>query len=256
MDNAIHIILNRQIGAFSQMNIASNNVANVSTGAYKKDKSLFTTHLQDATPAKAAYRPKYRQKQAEFSKLLATPIDFSAGAIKTTGRPLDMAIKGQAVFFSVETPQGIRYSQMGQFFVDNQGRLTTKEGYLVMGGAGGEPIFLEENDSQITILEDGMVTSTINGVIEERGNIAMFKFENVNNLKKAGQNFYETEEQPQPAILREDYTIVGGALEESNANPIQMMTELIEISRSVGGNAKFMKDMHELQIKTIDQLSE
>ena len=73
-------------------------------------------------------------------------IDFSQGAIQTTGNPLDVAINGDG-FFSIQTPDGVQYTRQGSFTLNTEGVLVTQDGYPVMG-EGGE-IALEEGTVEI-----------------------------------------------------------------------------------------------------------
>ena len=132
-------------GMLSEMartDIIANNLANVNTLGFKKDRTIFRAfpemniHRVD-DPVQVGLNRVIDPKP--FIGMLGTGvmvdevnIDFSQGAIKTTSNPLDVAIKGEG-FFQVQTPEGIRFTRDGNFSLNRDGYLVTKDGHYVLG---------------------------------------------------------------------------------------------------------------------------
>jgi len=110
-----------------RIEIIGNNLANMNTIGFKKDQ-LFTEILK-----------KEQQSLVSANGVQGLPvietIDFSEGSFQQTGNTLDFAISGD-VFFTIETPVGIRYTRNGSFTLSFDGTLVTKEGYPVLGTEG------------------------------------------------------------------------------------------------------------------------
>ncbi len=167
--------------------------------------------------------------------------------MSTTARPLDVAISGPG-YFMVSTPRGFRYTRAGNFKTNSEGILVTKEEYPIMGPGGGQVEFTE-NDVDVTIRENGLVSSGP----EERGQIGVFIFENENLMVREGDGLYKTEQSP---IATEDSKVVQGALENSNVNSVTAMTQLIEVSRQIEITAKLQDNYSGLQTNLIRTLTQ
>jgi flagellar basal-body rod protein FlgF len=87
---------------------------------------------------------------------MASARDFSQGALRPTESPLDLAIDGKG-FFAVRTPEGIRYTRVGRFQLDDNGVLVTSQGYPVLGG--GSPLTLTPEDGPINVAADGTIST-------------------------------------------------------------------------------------------------
>lgn len=135
MDNTKYIALSRQMALWKQMDIVSNNMANMNTSGYKQDDAIFASYLTQTKNAEGFGRvPVY------FTQDFGMYKDFKEGAIVHTGNTFDLALQGDA-FFAIETPEGERYTRKGQFQLDADGQLVTSEGYAVMS-ENNEPFFI------------------------------------------------------------------------------------------------------------------
>lgn len=243
MNNSIYLALSKQTALFRQMSVVANNVANANTDGFRSESVMFNEYMVNAG----------NSGKISFVNDAATITSTAPGTFIDTGRSLDAAIKGKG-FFQVETPLGTRYTRQGNFLTDATGNLVTPDGYPVQGEGG--PITLVEGDSQIVIREDGMITAkSATGQVEERGRLAVMKFENETAMKQAGQSFYISDEAPVAAELNEDFTIAGGMLEQSNVNSVSEITSMIKINRSVGTTSKIMSDLHELERRAVSVIS-
>jgi flagellar basal-body rod protein FlgF len=241
MDNSIYIALSRQTALFRQMDVVANNVANASTDGFRSERVIFNDYVANAG----------KRDKISFTQDIGTSTNLEQGPIRRTDRDLDVAIQGKG-FFSVATPLGTRYTRSGAFTINQEGNLTTKEGYNVLD-QGGQPIAFEEDDKDITIREDGTVT--IANSTDERGKIGVVKFENEALLRHTAGGLFTSDEAPQAAELTTDYEVIQGSLETSNVNSIREMTEMIDVSRSVNGVGRFMLDAHELQRRAVSVIS-
>jgi flagellar basal-body rod protein FlgF len=170
--------------------------------------------------------------------------DFSQGGLKQTGNEFDLAINGGG-FFRVKTPDGERYTRDGRFIKDAQGTLTTIGGFQVLN-AGGQPIKL--TDGEVAIASDGMIT--IDGKTSGQLGIASFT-DPAKELIRDGENTYAA---ARPPSGTEKGSISQGYLEMSNANATQLMTQLVEVSRSYEAAQQLVQNQDELLGKTIASL--
>ena len=126
MDNTKYIALSRQMALWKQMDIVSNNMANMNTSGYKQDDAVFSSYLVQTPEATGFGRvPVY------FTQDYGQYQDFREGAIVNTGNTFDLASRGD-VFFAIETNQGEMYTKKGSFTLDANGQLVTMEGQAVL----------------------------------------------------------------------------------------------------------------------------
>lgn len=236
MDNAGYIALSRQRGLFRQMDVVANNVANAESTGYKADGMLFEQFLMGESA----------KQKLSFTNDVSTYKDMQQGAMTVTHRDLDLAINGDG-YFEVNTPLGPRYTRAGNFVTRADGTVVTTQGYELVG-EGGQAIVIQEEDDRIVVREDG--TITVGALNDERGKIQLVRFENPQLLEKTQSGLFKTEAQALP-VTEQDAKIMQGMIEKSNVSPVVEMTRMIKVSRSVGGITNVMKDLHEMQLRTI-----
>jgi flagellar basal-body rod protein FlgF len=191
----------------------ASDLANVGTPGYKTER--------DAKFAAERDRFDAALESAVDVAPAGSRIDFRAGTIATTGRDLDVAIKGSG-FFVVETPNGPRYTRNGSFNLQADGTLATSDGYPVLGDGG--PITLGKG--AVSIDEDG----TIRTGATVAGRLQIVRFEDEQILERdSGARFRATDEAA--ATPDEDARVVAGALEQSNVSVVDRMVALTEIKR-------------------------
>ena len=120
MENALLIGLSRQTTLERQLDVISNNIANVNTTGYKADQSLFEEYLTSG-----AHEDQFvgKDRKVSFVQDRGTYRDYSQGALQQTGNPLDVAIDGEG-FLAVQSAGGERYTRDGNLQVNAQGQLT------------------------------------------------------------------------------------------------------------------------------------
>ena len=217
--------------------MVAHNIANMNTPAFKAEKMVFREYISE--PAKG--------ESLSFVQDIGTSRDLSSGPVSTTGNDLDLAISGQA-YFSIETPDGVRYTRHGRFQLDGQGRIVDGLGAPVLSSAGA-PIVVPPGTGSLTISDDG----TVSGNAATIGRIGLVEFDKESELKREANGLYSAEgQQPRDAT---ESQVVQGALEQSNVQAIIEMTRMIDIHRSYEATAKLIKDEHDQFMRSVGKLT-
>lgn len=227
-----------------RLEMLANNVANINTIGYKGEKSVFRVDVQDGVPAGPEGSSEV-QPLSPYAPPFYAVVDFSQGAIRQTGNPLDVAINGDG-FFSIQTPEGLQYTRQGSFTLDPNGVLVTPDGFPVLGEGG--PITIEagslEIDMQGNVLLDGDAVDQLQ----------LTAFDDLGVLKKAGNGRFVVTDQNIQGQTPENTTVSQGYLETANVNPVQAMTEMIETSRAFEAYQKVIQSVDEATSKSINDI--
>ncbi|HZK57135.1 MAG TPA: flagellar basal-body rod protein FlgG [Clostridia bacterium] len=238
------------------MDIISNNLANVNTTSYKKQKiefkdllyeNLKTTDLNDGegTPVNL--------QVGHGVMPVATTRMFTMGNLERTDNTFDMAINGEG-FFVIEDPNGnFFYTRDGNFKLSvefDEMRLVTSEGYTVLSDFE-DAIYFDEDMGDITVSESGLITAkTEDGEIEDIATIALVKFINPEGLEAIGKNLYiETTASGEPIFMEDEERtsdIIQCYLETSNVQIVDEMVKLIVAQRSYEINSKAIQTADEM----------
>ena len=245
MDNTNYVALSRQMALWKQMNIVSNNMANMNTVGYKQDDAVFTSYLQQTPSALGiGASPIY------FTQDFGDYADFSEGSFKETGNDLDVAIRGKG-FFCIETAGGERYTRKGQFTLNEDGALATTEGDIVLSESNA-PLFFAPGEREITISESGDVI-TENGII---GRLKIANFADEGKLLKTAGVLFENVDGNAISYGSDNVRIIQGMVENSNVNAIAEMTNLIKIQRSYDYVQQMIDEEHTRLTNTISTFAE
>ena len=245
MDNTNYIALSRQMALWKQMDIVSNNMANMNTSGYKADDALFTSYLVQTPDAEG-----FGAEPLFFTEDFGSFQNFAEGALVHTGNTFDVAIKGDA-FFCVETANGEKYTRKGQFSLDADGKLVTNDGAVVLSETN-DPFFFAPGEKEITIAENGDVL-TENGLI---GRLKFAHFEDNQKLLKIAGTLFDNVE-GNPVIYGANQAIVAqGTVEKSNVEPISEMTKLINLQRSYEYVQQMIDEEHDRISNTISTYAE
>ena len=244
MNNTQLIGLSRQVSLSRELDIVANNVANISTNGFKRRTSNFGEYLM---PVARADTLPASQRKLSYVLDRDTPLDMSGGAIERTGNPLDVAIKGDALF-AVSTPAGERYTRNGALSLNARGDLVTSDGHPILSEQG--PLAFTPADGDIAIASDGTI-STLQGV---RGKLRLVDASNPRNFANAGRNLYVAQRPPGPA----DKTVrlESSAIERSNVNSVSEIARMIEITRSYTTLAQMTQKADELRRSTLSRLAD
>jgi len=245
MDNTNYVALSRQMALWKQMNIVSNNIANMNTAGYKQDDAVFTSYLQQ-TPSAVGIGadPVY------FTQDYGDYADFSEGSFKETGNDLDVAIRGKG-FFCIETAAGERYTRKGQFTINEEGALTTTDGDIVLSESNA-PLFFAPGEREVVISESGDVM-TENGLI---GRLKIANFADEGKLLKTAGVLFENVEGNAITYGADNARIIQGMVENSNVNAIAEMTNLIKIQRSYDYVQQMIDEEHTRLTNTISTFAD
>ncbi|MCB9134636.1 MAG: flagellar hook-basal body protein [Anaerolineales bacterium] len=171
---------------------------------------------------------------------------YTQGALKYTSQQLDFAIEGPG-FFRVETPNGERYTRDGRFIRDAEGQLVTVDGYYLLD-ANGQHITLPEGD--VMVLGNG--TMYVDNA--EVAQIGLAGFANPEtDLTPDLPNTFTALNAPNNAELG---IINQGYLEMSNADPAELMTQMVMVSRAYEAAQQMVQNQDELLGKTIARLGQ
>lgn len=184
METTTYIALSRQLVLRRRMDIIANNIANMTASGFRAEKLL-----AEKVPVDAGSR-----QTINFVQDVAVVRDLTPGAMIPTSNPLDVAIEGEG-YFVIGTGEGDRYTRSGQFRLNDLGEITTAFGDSVLDD-GGAPLAIPAESGPIAIAPDGTV-STPDAVI---GRLNLVIFNDAQDLQKAGNGLYRTEQVPQPAV--------------------------------------------------------
>ncbi|HIJ38245.1 MAG TPA: flagellar basal-body rod protein FlgF [Rhodospirillaceae bacterium] len=242
MENTAYVSLSSQAALWRQMEVVANNMANANTPAFKSEVAMFKEYSvktkSDATPF---------GRKISYVQDVGMLRNTAEGPLASTGAPLDVAIHGDG-YFTLDTPSGPRFTREGHFRLDETGMVVTAAGYPVLQ-QNDQPIVVAPNEANITIAADGTI-STENGNI---GKLKLVKFENEQDLTKAGNGSYQTTSDPSPV---DKPVLSQGMLEQSNVQPILEMTHMMKILRTYEGVQNMLQNEHDRQIKAMPILSQ
>jgi flagellar basal-body rod protein FlgG len=231
----------------------SNNLANVNTTGFKRDRAVFQDLIYQIVRQPGAQSSQDSLLPTGLAlgtgvRTVATEKLFAQGNLTQTGNSLDMAIQGRG-FFQVVTPDGtLAYTRDGSIQLDNNGQLVTSNGYQLQPA-----VSIPDGAQTITIGEDGTVEVQLAGQASptQVGSIQTADFINPSGLQAMGQNlFRETNASGSPQTgtpgLNGLGSIIQGALETSNVNTVEELVSMIEAQRAYEMNSK--------AISTVDQM--
>lgn len=238
MNRGIYVALSGTLAQARRLDALTNNLANVNTPGFKKDKAVFQIAMP---PAEQPAMDNIKDKVFVETSGIAT--DFSPAPQNITGNPLDVAISGDG-FFEVMTPQGTRYTRDGSFSRSKSGELVTGSGHKVMGEGG--PITI--TGSEVKIDKDGSVM--VDGAAV--GRLKIVDVPKPYALKKEMENLYVLPASVQPVSSKVE--LKQGYVEGSNVSVIREMTSMIDVSRSYESYIKMMQAMDEATGKVISDV--
>lgn len=236
-----------------QMDVISNNLANVNTTGFKRARAVFEDLLYQNVRQAGAQSSQQTQLPSGLQmgtgvRTVATEKIHTQGNLTQTGNSMDLAINGNG-FFQVLKPDGtLGYTRDGSFQIDSQGQLVTASGYAVQPG-----ITIPPNVTSITVGTDGTVSATQAGTATpiQIGNLQMATFVNPAGLQAIGDNlFIETGASGTPNTGNPGSNGLGvinqGFLETSNVNIVEEMVNMITTQRAYEINSKAVKAADEM----------
>ncbi len=210
------------VARLQDLEVVANNLANVDTLGFKRDRTLFEAVLE-ASMTDLEGRPTPGAPGRALTAVGGLTPDLAAGPVAHTGAPLDVAIQGEG-FFEVATPEGPRYTRAGSFGVDPGGRLTTPEGHAVLGPGGP----LRVGSRAARIRASGALVDSDGRTL---GRLKLVSFERPELLVKQGASLYRAlpEAGASPVV---GPRLVEGSVERSNVSAVRELTHLIAVQRA------------------------
>ncbi|MFP4146759.1 MAG: flagellar basal-body rod protein FlgG [Halorhodospira sp.] len=235
------------------MQVTSNNLANVNTNGFKKDRANFEDLFYQTVRQPGARTSQDSRSPSGLmlgtgSRVVGTEKLHTQGNVKQSERSLDVAIEGKG-FFQVLRPDGeVGYTRDGAFQLNENGEVVTSSGYRL------EPaIQVPEEAEEITIGKDGTVSAKMPGEAEpeELGQIELADFINPSGLEPAGENlFMETASSGAPEVGAPGEGALGnvkqGAVETSNVNIAEELVNMIENQRGFETNTRAISTTDEM----------
>lgn len=230
----------------TNMDVISNNLANVNTAGFKRSRAVFEdlmyqTIRQAGAQVGAANQLPTGLQLGTGVRTVATERIHSQGDLKNTGHELDIAIQGRG-FLQVEMPDGtFAYTRDGSLQIDQDGQLVTAGGYPIQ-----PPIMIPDNALSISISRDGIVSVTQPGAVGtnvEVGQLQLTTFVNTSGLHSLGENLYvETDASGVANFLQPGMDGAGLVLQEytetSNVNVAEELVNMITTQRAYEMNSK------------------
>jgi len=236
----------------TQLDVIANNLANVSTNGFKRQRAVFEDLLYQTLRQPGAQQTAESQISSGLqvgtgTRVVATERIFTQGSLQQTGNALDVAIQGNG-FIPIQLENGVTgYTRDGSFQLDNAGQVVTASGYLV-----GDGITIPEEALSITIGKDGTVSVLMPGnTVQEVGQLMLATFINPGGLQSIGENLYLETASSGVANLQPPGTNGVGVfnqnyVETSNVNVAEELVSMIITQRAYEINSR--------AIQTSDQM--
>jgi flagellar basal-body rod protein FlgG len=253
MVHGLYAVVAGSLAQERRLEVLAHNLANATTAGFKADVPVFeVVSAPSPAPMPATSpmspvaspipTPLMRDSYIAFAGMR---VDTSSGELRHTGNPLDVAIDGRG-WFAVETPQGVQYTRNGSFTLTAQGQLVTHDGRPVLGTTG--PITIRGNqisiDSRGVISVDGQEIDRLK-VIDVQGNDALYK---------VGHSLLAAAPGASVADPTTNAAIKQGFLEQSNVNPINGMTALIDAMRAYEAYQKVLQTWSETASRAVNEV--
>ncbi len=229
----------------TQMDVISNNLANVSTSGFKRSRAVFEDLLYQTLRQPGAQSSQQTQVPSGLQigtgvRPVAVERIHTQGNLQLTGNQLDVAIQG-AGFFQVQMPDGTTaYTRDGSFQLDSQGQLVNSSGFPIQPA-----LTIPANSINVTIGRDGLVSITQAGVTApvQVGSLQLATFVNPGGLQSLGENLYqETASSGTPATTAPGTNGAGllnqSYVETSNVNVVEELVNMIQTQRAYEINSK------------------
>jgi flagellar basal body rod protein FlgG len=225
--------------------VISKNISSSEVTGFKRSEMSFEGVLHGATKFGAqgngaeelkAAAPKTNQK-----------LDFTPGELKWTGVSTDFAIRSQG-FFQLRRPDGtLVYTRAGEFRLNDQNALVSKDGFELQSGAG--PVELDPEQGPISVSSDGMLSQGR----DQLGRLQLFEFPDPASLTPVGAGCFLPREGVVP-VQEENPVLDQGALEGANVSALKEMVDMIGVSRAYEASLKVVASHDDLMKGAIQSL--
>jgi flagellar basal-body rod protein FlgG len=258
---ALHVARTGLDAQSARMRVIANNLANVNTTAFRRERAEFQTLAYQTVTAPGANSSA--ENRYAIGLNLGSGVQMTGvarigtqGPLNATDNPYDVAIQGDG-FFQVQRADGTpAYTRAGNFQVSSEGQLVTSAGLPLQ-----PDIRIPEGATSVTIGADGTVSATVAGEAEatQIGQIELARFVNPAGLQPLGDNLYAATQASGEAQVGAGGsegrgTLRQGALEGSNVNVVQELVDMIETQRAYEVNSKMIQATDEMLRNANQQL--
>jgi flagellar basal-body rod protein FlgG len=260
-NGALHVARTGLDAQNMRMQVIANNLANVNTTGFKRDRASFATlayQVRTAPGATSAADNKYAigLNLGTGVQVRGTARVETQGTLTTTDNALDLAIQGTG-YFQIQTPDGqIAYTRSGDFNLSAEGKVVTAEGMPL-----SPEIQVPDGATALAIGTDGTVSVTVPGQTEATvvGSIEIARFVNPAGLESLGGNLLAAtgasgSAQVGAPSLEGRGALRSGALEASNVNVVEELVDMIETQRAYEVNSKMIQATDEMLRNANQQL--
>ena len=248
MDIGTYAAASLGIVQLRKLEIQNNNLANVNTVGFKRQILVTSPEdFKDTFAKEMAGKDPFAtgdQKRVATVNEVTTHTDFSMGAIKSTGNPLDVALRNANDFLVVNTPQGRMFTRAGNLTLDANGALVTQDGMQVQGDGGA----IIAQGAGANIGADGTVRAGGNIV----GRLQIVRFAETKGLQPVEGTRFKVASGPQPTPV--EGFVEPRALEMSNVSAVTGMIDLITTNRAFDAYTKAAQTIDSLNQAAISQV--
>ncbi|HEX7853608.1 MAG TPA: flagellar basal-body rod protein FlgG [Sphingobium sp.] len=244
-----------------KMRVIANNLSNVNTTGFKRDRANFETLAYQQMVAAGAQSDQQNKFATGLNlgsgvRVAGTSRLDTQGTLNQTGNPLDFAIQGDGYFQVQQTDGTLAYSRAGNFTLSPEGNVVTTEGQTII-----PQITVPTGATGVTVGSDGTVSATLTGQTAptQLGQIELARFVNPTGLNAIGGNLLtETAASGAPQVgvagTEGRGTVIQGSLEGSNVNTVEELVEMIETQRGYEVASKMIKATDEMMQNANQQL--
>ncbi len=222
------------------LNVISNNMVNIQTSGYKRDKMVSSTFEEEMLYRTGRTNKDNPVELGTTSKIKTaerTYVNYEQGSFDPSGGIYDFALGGKG-FFCVDTADGVRYTRNGSFRVD-------EEGYLMLNnlgrvqGQGGQPIQIDNEDFQV---DEGGTIRVVDrdGSTREFGTLRVVDFEDYEQLHKEDYGLFSTD-QAARELTNGETSVLWQTLERSNVDMVEELTSMMSAQRALQSAAQVLK---------------
>jgi flagellar basal-body rod protein FlgG len=261
MSEPLYVAMTGLDAQHTRMSVIANNLANVNTVGFKRDRTVFADLLYQNVQQVGAQSSQDTTLPSGVNlgtgtRLVATEKLHGQGNLIHTENALDVAIQGRG-FLQILMPDGsLGYTRNGALQTDSSGQMVTAKGYLVQPS-----ITIPDGAQNITIASDGVVSVQLAGQTQptQVGTLQLADFINPTGLQPVGDNLYvesAASGSPQTGNPGDNGigVLVQGSLETSNVNVVTELVNMIETQRAYEMNSKAIETSDQMLQFVLNQL--
>ena len=231
-----------------KVEVLSNNLANVDTVGFKRELALLEARESEAIERGLSTRgSRSLNDVGGGSGQNETATDFHVGTLRATGIQTDMALEAANAFFLVQRGKEQLLTRAGNFQLDSEGRLQTREGDAVLA-SDGSPIQIDAT-LPWELLPGGLIAQA--GDAKE---VALRRATDLRGLTKAGHNYFSAPAEGHQPLPPEERLVRRGYIEMSGVNPIQEMVDLIASQRGYETNTRMIQNHDSMTSSLISRM--